>query len=513
MQRHDRRRPGHRHHHRRRRRAGPCRSTTSSRHRGQRRHRTPTFTVSCSARPAARRSRSTTPPPTARAWPRPTTPTERHARDLRPRRDHARPSPSPSRATRRRGRRDLLRQPEQLHQRHHRRRPGPRHHPRRRRYAAISINDVTVTEGNTGTINAVFTVTLSAASDQTVTVDCATADGTATTAGSDYTAVSGTRHLRARARPTQDRHRRRSRATRSTRIQRDLLRQPHRRRRTPPITDGQGDGTITDDDDAAAARRVNDVDGDRGQCRHRRTSTFTVTLSAASGHAVTVQYATADGTAVAPARLHRPAAAPDLRPRAQTTRTVSRDGHRRHCSTRPTRPFLVNLSSRQRHDRRRPGQRHDHRRRPAPTSASTTSRVDRGRQRHQSCQLHRRRSARPAARRSRVAYSHRQRHRHRRQRLHGRQRRRHFRPGQTRQTIHRAGHRRPARRCQRRLLRQPRPCPANATIADGQGMAPSPTTTDADPHRSTDVTRSTKATGASQPDDSRAACRRRATRP
>ena len=46
-------------------------------------------------------------------------------------------------------------------------------------------------EGNSGTTNAVFTVTLSAASASTVTVDYATANGTAT-AGSDYTAATGT---------------------------------------------------------------------------------------------------------------------------------------------------------------------------------------------------------------------------------------------------------------------------------------------------------------------------------
>ncbi|MCI0692430.1 hypothetical protein L0337_10560, partial [candidate division KSB1 bacterium] len=55
---------------------------------------------------------------------------------------------------------------------------------------SLSINDITVTEGNSGTVNAVFAVTLSAASSQTVTVDYATADGSAT-AGSDYVAASG----------------------------------------------------------------------------------------------------------------------------------------------------------------------------------------------------------------------------------------------------------------------------------------------------------------------------------
>ena len=48
-----------------------------------------------------------------------------------------------------------------------------------------------MTEGNGGTTSAVFTVRLSAASGQVVTVDYATADGTAT-APADYTATAGT---------------------------------------------------------------------------------------------------------------------------------------------------------------------------------------------------------------------------------------------------------------------------------------------------------------------------------
>jgi post-segregation antitoxin (ccd killing protein) len=55
---------------------------------------------------------------------------------------------------------------------------------------SITINDITVTEGDSGTTNAVFTVTLSAPSGHVVTVNYASANGTATLA--DYTPVSGT---------------------------------------------------------------------------------------------------------------------------------------------------------------------------------------------------------------------------------------------------------------------------------------------------------------------------------
>jgi len=56
---------------------------------------------------------------------------------------------------------------------------------------ALSIDDITLTEADSGTTAAAFTVSLSKASSQTVTVDYATADGTAT-AGADYQTTRGT---------------------------------------------------------------------------------------------------------------------------------------------------------------------------------------------------------------------------------------------------------------------------------------------------------------------------------
>ena len=126
----------------------------------------------------------------------------------------------------RRARRDVLRRPLERDQRDDRRRAGRRHDHRRRRAADVSINDVTVTEGNSGTVNANFTVSLSAASGQTVSVDYATADGTATAPG-DYTAAGGNlvfapgQVTKTVDGPGQRRHTRRAR--------RDLHGQPRRR--------------------------------------------------------------------------------------------------------------------------------------------------------------------------------------------------------------------------------------------------------------------------------------------
>lgn len=55
----------------------------------------------------------------------------------------------------------------------------------------LTINDVTVTEGNSGTADLTFTVTLSAASNLTVNVDYTTANGSATDADNDYQSTSG----------------------------------------------------------------------------------------------------------------------------------------------------------------------------------------------------------------------------------------------------------------------------------------------------------------------------------
>jgi subtilisin-like proprotein convertase family protein len=56
----------------------------------------------------------------------------------------------------------------------------------------ISLGDVSVAEGDTGTVNAFLPVTLNPPAASTVSVDFTTQDGTATTADNDYTPLSGT---------------------------------------------------------------------------------------------------------------------------------------------------------------------------------------------------------------------------------------------------------------------------------------------------------------------------------
>ena len=56
----------------------------------------------------------------------------------------------------------------------------------------ITIGDVSMAEGAAGTTSFIFTVSLSRASSETVTVNYATADGDATVADNDYAAIPTT---------------------------------------------------------------------------------------------------------------------------------------------------------------------------------------------------------------------------------------------------------------------------------------------------------------------------------
>ncbi|MBI2391069.1 MAG: hypothetical protein HYV09_15865 [Deltaproteobacteria bacterium] len=158
----------------------------------------------------------------------------------------------------------------------------------------LSIDDVSVSEGNSGTATAKFTVTLSAASGLPVTVAFASADGTATTAGSDYVAASGTLTFPAGT-TTQ---------TIDVTVNGDVLNETNETfalnlssPTNATLSKGVGTGTITNDDTAPTLSidDVNVTEGNSGT----KTATFTVTLSSASGATTTASYATSDGTATA----------------------------------------------------------------------------------------------------------------------------------------------------------------------------------------------------------------------
>ena len=158
---------------------------------------------------------------------------------------------------------------------------------------SISINDVSVTEGNTGSINANLTVSLSNGSSSTVTVNYATANNTATS-GADYTALSGTLSFSSGE----------TSKTISVAVLGDTIDEPNETfyvnlsgATNATIADNQGIVTITDNDNAPALS-INDVsitEGDSGQANVN----FTVSLSNASSSTVTVNYATANNTATA----------------------------------------------------------------------------------------------------------------------------------------------------------------------------------------------------------------------
>ena len=159
----------------------------------------------------------------------------------------------------------------------------------------LSINDVSVNEGNAGTSNATFTVSFSQpAGAGGASFDIATADGSAI-AGVDYVASS----LTGQTIPAGS-----SSATFTVLVNGDTLSEPNEtffvnvsNVSGAGVSDAQGQGTIVNDD-ALPSLSIDDVSVNEGNSG-TTTATFTVTLSAASGQTVSVNCASADGTATA----------------------------------------------------------------------------------------------------------------------------------------------------------------------------------------------------------------------
>ncbi|HEX8844854.1 MAG TPA: Calx-beta domain-containing protein [Pyrinomonadaceae bacterium] len=163
---------------------------------------------------------------------------------------------------------------------------------------SLSINDVSVTEGNGGTVTATFTVQLSApAQGADVTFDIATADGTAqddtpATEDNDYVAKSLTNQIIPAGQQTY---------TFTVTVNGDTAVEPNEtffvnvtNVAGATVSDGQGTGTIQNDDNPTLS--INDVAQNETNTG-TTTFTFTVSLSAPAPSTVTFDIATADDTA------------------------------------------------------------------------------------------------------------------------------------------------------------------------------------------------------------------------
>lgn len=158
----------------------------------------------------------------------------------------------------------------------------------------ISISDPTVNEGNSGPGFAVFNVTLSSASSQTISVNYATANGTAT-ASSDYVPAVGTLTFN----PGQ------TSVPLAIQVIGDTVLEPNENffvNLSNPVNatigDSQGVGTIVNDDTVAGVSvSISDATVIERSCDGTPKTVFNVTLSSASSQNVSVNYNTSNGTA------------------------------------------------------------------------------------------------------------------------------------------------------------------------------------------------------------------------
>jgi chitinase len=160
----------------------------------------------------------------------------------------------------------------------------------------LSVADTSVIEGNAGTTQLAFTVTLSQAASRPVTVQYATANGSAT-AGSDYAGAAGTLTFAA------------GETSKTILVQvagdtaieaNETLTLNLSAASGATIAHGAATGTIVNDDTAPLPTlSIGDARFAEGSAGAPGLGRFNVTLSAASTTPVTVHYATGDGTASA----------------------------------------------------------------------------------------------------------------------------------------------------------------------------------------------------------------------
>jgi len=186
----------------------------------------------------------------------------------------------------------------------------------------LTINDVSLNEGNAGTTSFTFTVSLSApAGPGGVTFDIATADGTATQP-SDYTLKSLTSQTIPAGSSTYSFTVLVNGDTTPETNETFFVNVTNATGAGVTVTDGQGQGTIVNDD-AAPNLTINDVSLNEGNAG-TTTFTFTVSLSApAPAGGVTFDIATADGTATQPSDYTQKTLTSQTIPAGSSTYTFS----------------------------------------------------------------------------------------------------------------------------------------------------------------------------------------------
>lgn len=200
----------------------------------------------------------------------------------------------------------------------------------------VSVNDVSASELNSDTRNFSFTVRLSAPTTRTVSVNYATANGSASSA-SDYNSRTGTVSFAAGE----------TTKTVSIGVRGDTAVEPNETffvRLSSPvgatITDSSGTGTIINDD--GVTLRINDVSTSEGASGTSKSLNFTVTLNKSSSQTVTVSYATQNETAVASGDYTAKSGTLTFAPNS-TTRTISVTV-KGDSSREPDEKFRINLS-------------------------------------------------------------------------------------------------------------------------------------------------------------------------
>lgn len=201
----------------------------------------------------------------------------------------------------------------------------------------ISIADVSVAEGDSGQVDAVFTLTLSAPSGRTVSVEYSTSNGTATSNSDYYQASYGTASFTAGA----------TTATVRVIVRGDTLREGNETffvNLTRPInatlSDNQVVGTIIDEatDTGLPALSIYDNSYSEGY-----QMSFTINMSAPVNQSVTVAYATADGTAMAGADYQPVSGTLTFAP-GQTSQSIYVQTIN-DMAIEPNETFFVNLSN------------------------------------------------------------------------------------------------------------------------------------------------------------------------